>query len=157
MRRGSGYLFVFTWVALTAAAYAFILTRDERGTSMTGLLLAALGVIGGAASLLNALAIFIMLMSGLMIFNAHPRLYWGEYGANFDSAWFEIGSDSQGKGMLRVGGGLDLGEKAFAPRRLAEALEVVASKRQLLLHHSTSPAHRMRASVASRSSTLKPR
>ena len=34
-----------------------------------------------------------MLMSGLMIFNAHPRLYWGEYGANPDPAWLEIGSD----------------------------------------------------------------
>ena len=40
----------------------------------------------------NALAIFIMLMSGLMIFNAHPRLYWGEFGANPDAAWLELGS-----------------------------------------------------------------
>lgn len=40
---------------------------------------------------INALAVFVMLMSGLMIFNAHPRLYWGEYGANFDPAWLEIG------------------------------------------------------------------
>jgi thiosulfate reductase cytochrome b subunit len=40
----------------------------------------------------NALALLIMLMSGLMIFNAHPRLYWGEYGANPDAAWLEIGS-----------------------------------------------------------------
>jgi thiosulfate reductase cytochrome b subunit len=41
---------------------------------------------------INALAVFIMLMSGLMIFNAHPRLYWGEYGANPDHAWLSIGS-----------------------------------------------------------------
>ncbi len=40
----------------------------------------------------NALALFVMLLSGLMIFNAHPRLYWGHYGANYDPAWFEIGS-----------------------------------------------------------------
>jgi Ni/Fe-hydrogenase b-type cytochrome subunit len=39
---------------------------------------------------LNALSVFILLMSGLMIFNAHPRLYWGEYGANFDPAWLEL-------------------------------------------------------------------
>ena len=39
---------------------------------------------------INALAIVIMLMSGLMIFNAHPRLYWGEFGANPDNAWLEI-------------------------------------------------------------------
>ena len=40
----------------------------------------------------NALALFIMLMSGMMIFNAHPRLYWGEFGANPDTAWLQIGS-----------------------------------------------------------------
>lgn len=39
---------------------------------------------------LNALTIFVMLMSGLMIFNAHPRLYWGEFGANFDHAWLTL-------------------------------------------------------------------
>lgn len=31
-----------------------------------------------------------MLMSGLMILNAHPRMYWGEFGANFDPAWLEV-------------------------------------------------------------------
>lgn len=36
----------------------------------------------------NAVAITVMLMSGLMISNAHPHLYWGEYGANLDHAWF---------------------------------------------------------------------
>jgi len=40
---------------------------------------------------INALSIFVMLMSGMMIFNAHPRLYWGHYGANLDFAWLEIG------------------------------------------------------------------
>jgi Ni/Fe-hydrogenase b-type cytochrome subunit len=38
----------------------------------------------------NALAILILIPSGLMIFNAHPRLYWGHYGANFDHAWLEL-------------------------------------------------------------------
>ena len=41
----------------------------------------------------NVVAFVIMLMSGLMIFNAHPRLHWGDYGANYDPAWLEIGSD----------------------------------------------------------------
>ncbi len=50
----------------------------------------------------NVLAVFIMLMSGLMIFNAHPRLYWGQYGANQDLAWLEIGS-TRHEGYLRVG------------------------------------------------------
>lgn len=51
---------------------------------------------------LNALTVFVMLMSGLMIFNAHPRLYWGHYGANADPAWLEIGSDAS-DGYLRIG------------------------------------------------------
>lgn len=40
---------------------------------------------------INALTIVVMLMSGLMILNAHPRLYWGEYGANADQAWLVLG------------------------------------------------------------------
>ena len=39
----------------------------------------------------NALTVIVMLMSGLMILNAHPRLYWGVYGANFDHAWLSLG------------------------------------------------------------------
>lgn len=38
----------------------------------------------------TVVTIFVMIGSGLMIFNAHPRLYWGEYGANFDQAWLEL-------------------------------------------------------------------
>lgn len=38
----------------------------------------------------NAVAIFVMLMSGLGIFNAHPMLYWGQYGANLDKAWLTL-------------------------------------------------------------------
>ncbi|HAN64255.1 MAG TPA: hypothetical protein DCQ79_10435, partial [Rhizobiales bacterium] len=52
--------------------------------------------------LVNALTVFIMLMSGLMIFNAHPRLYWGKYGANHETPWLEIGS-SEGRGFVRLG------------------------------------------------------
>jgi len=38
----------------------------------------------------NALCVFLVLMSGLQIFNAHPRLYWGKYGANTDRAVLDI-------------------------------------------------------------------
>lgn len=38
----------------------------------------------------NALAVIVMLMSGFMIFNAHPHLYWGAYGANRDASWLDI-------------------------------------------------------------------
>ena len=51
----------------------------------------------------NAAALVILLMSGLMIFNAHPRLYWGEYGANFDTAWLEIGATASDRGLMRIG------------------------------------------------------
>ncbi|WP_439568398.1 cytochrome b/b6 domain-containing protein [Sphingopyxis sp.] len=51
---------------------------------------------------LNAVTLLVLLMSGLMIFNAHPRLYWGEYGANFDRAWLVIGSTAD-SGYLRIG------------------------------------------------------
>lgn len=50
----------------------------------------------------NALTLLVMVMSGLMIFNAHPRLYWGQYGANADPAWLEIGARSEA-GYLRIG------------------------------------------------------
>ncbi|MCT8002869.1 cytochrome b/b6 domain-containing protein [Sphingomonas sanguinis] len=38
----------------------------------------------------NAVAVLILLGSGLGISNAHPRLYWGRYGANFDPAWWSL-------------------------------------------------------------------
>jgi len=50
----------------------------------------------------TAITMFVMLMSGLMIFNAHPRLYWGQYGANPDTPWLQIGSDGE-HGLLQVG------------------------------------------------------
>ncbi|MHC9418916.1 cytochrome b/b6 domain-containing protein [Sphingomonas citri] len=39
---------------------------------------------------LNAIAVFVLIGSGLGISNAHPRLYWGRYGANFDHAWAQV-------------------------------------------------------------------
>jgi len=39
---------------------------------------------------INAITIFIMIGSGLMIFNAHPHLYWGNYGANADHPWLSL-------------------------------------------------------------------
>jgi thiosulfate reductase cytochrome b subunit len=38
----------------------------------------------------NVLVISLLLMSGLNIFNAHPRLYWGAAGADFDRPWLEM-------------------------------------------------------------------
>ncbi len=39
---------------------------------------------------LNVICLYVLFSSGLGIFNAHPRLYWGQYGANFDHAWLEL-------------------------------------------------------------------
>lgn len=39
---------------------------------------------------INAVVVIVMLMSGLMILNAHPRLYWGHFGANSDAAWLVL-------------------------------------------------------------------
>ncbi|MTJ05607.1 MAG: DUF4405 domain-containing protein [Sediminimonas qiaohouensis] len=50
----------------------------------------------------NVVTFVIMFMSGLMIFNAHPSLYWGSYGANPDYAWLQIGAEN-GAGYLRIG------------------------------------------------------
>jgi thiosulfate reductase cytochrome b subunit len=50
----------------------------------------------------NVVTLVIMLMSGLMIFNAHPRLYWGKYGANPDYSWLQIGAANDA-GYLRIG------------------------------------------------------
>ena len=38
----------------------------------------------------TAVAIFVLIGSGAMIFNAHPHLYWGQYGANFDQPWLSL-------------------------------------------------------------------
>jgi len=55
---------------------------------------------------INVLCFSIMLMSGLQIFNAHPRLYWGKYGADTDHAFIVIGSHKQVDGLhgfFRIG------------------------------------------------------
>jgi thiosulfate reductase cytochrome b subunit len=51
---------------------------------------------------INAVTLLTLLMSGLMIFNAHSRLYWGQYGANNDAAWLQI-YDQNERGFLQVG------------------------------------------------------
>jgi thiosulfate reductase cytochrome b subunit len=55
---------------------------------------------------LNAFFFALLLMSGAQIFNAHPRLHWGQFGADADPAWLAIESvhDAAGwHGRLRLG------------------------------------------------------
>lgn len=47
---------------------------------------------------INALAIFLMIGSGLNIFNAHPMLYWGQKGSELDHPFLAIGSSGSGAG-----------------------------------------------------------
>jgi thiosulfate reductase cytochrome b subunit len=42
---------------------------------------------------LNVFCLSLLLLSGLQIFNAHPELYWGQYGADGDPAVLTIGSE----------------------------------------------------------------
>lgn len=57
---------------------------------------------------INVLCLSVLLMSGLNIFNAHPHLYWGQYGANFDKPVMEMvvdqAPDGSSVGVTRIGG-----------------------------------------------------
>lgn len=48
----------------------------------------------------NVLALSLLLMSGLQIFNAHPRLYWGPFGADADIPILEMTSKPAADGGL---------------------------------------------------------
>ena len=50
--------------------------------------------------LVNAAVIFLMIGSGLNIFNAHPRLYWGQKGDAYDPALASIGARAGPSGAL---------------------------------------------------------
>src|SRR3954465_6016849 len=55
---------------------------------------------------INVLCLSFLLLSGLQIFNAHPELYWGHYGANQDRSFIAIGAVEDGdtiKGVTRIG------------------------------------------------------
>ncbi|GGC45789.1 cytochrome b/b6 domain-containing protein [Chelatococcus reniformis] len=55
---------------------------------------------------LNVICLMFLLLSGLQIFNAHPSLYWGQYGANADQPFIDIGAVRDGdriRGVTRIG------------------------------------------------------
>jgi thiosulfate reductase cytochrome b subunit len=56
---------------------------------------------------INVFCISLLLMSGLQIFNAHPHLYWGQYGADADKAFIELvaetGARGEAIGVTRIG------------------------------------------------------
>ncbi len=67
------------------------------------------GVVTRLCHWINVACIGFLIASGLNIFNAHPSLYWGNFGADADDnrRWFEIGAmdDAAGKavGITRIG------------------------------------------------------
>src|SRR3954462_8148740 len=55
---------------------------------------------------INVFCFSLLLMTGAQIFNAHPRLYWGQYGADNDYAWLSVDSLRSGhqwRGVVRLG------------------------------------------------------
>jgi thiosulfate reductase cytochrome b subunit len=55
---------------------------------------------------INVLALVLLLMSGLQIFNAHPALYWGAK-SHFDRPWLAVGAVERGgrpAGITRIAG-----------------------------------------------------
>jgi thiosulfate reductase cytochrome b subunit len=55
---------------------------------------------------INVLCLTLLLLSGLQIFNAHPALYWGRYGANNDPSILSIDAEEEGetiRGVTRIG------------------------------------------------------
>ena len=51
----------------------------------------------------NVVALLVLLMSGLQIFNAHPHLYWGQQ-STFGHGWFGAGAYQSGGALHGVGG-----------------------------------------------------
>ncbi|CAN5316249.1 cytochrome b/b6 domain-containing protein [soil metagenome] len=49
---------------------------------------------------INAISLFLLLMSGLQIFNAHPALYWGQK-STFASPWLSMTGEADKAGGLR--------------------------------------------------------
>jgi thiosulfate reductase cytochrome b subunit len=55
---------------------------------------------------INVFCFSLLLMTGAQIFNAHPRLYWGQYGADNDHSWLSLDSlqgDAGLRGVVHLG------------------------------------------------------
>ena len=61
------------------------------------------GLVTRVTHWINAFAVTVLLMAWLQIFNAHPRLYWGEYGSTHDTPILMTQGEA-GRGELIVGG-----------------------------------------------------
>lgn len=66
------------------------------------------GFVVRIAHWINLTALLLLLMSGLQIFNAYPRLHFGAFGADADKAWLEISAEKtdtpDARGYVSVAG-----------------------------------------------------
>lgn len=81
---------------------------EERGSPAAPYLWHRHALVTRITHWITVVAIAFLLGSGLNIFNAHPALYWGAYGADADDdrRWLEIGAinvDGQTRGVTRIG------------------------------------------------------
>ena len=81
---------------------------------------------------INALAILFLLGSGLNIFNAHPRLYWGQYGADADTPFLSLNSVDEADGSpavsLRLVPGISTPQAFWAGRSITANIAHVAGQ-----------------------------
>lgn len=80
--------------------------NDMQTTQPSAILIRRHSVVTRISHWINVLCLSILLMTGLQIFNAYPALHWGQYGANDDPSFVEIGSEGEGetlRGFLQIG------------------------------------------------------
>src|ERR1700680_1443736 len=80
-------------------------SMDTRSQPVVSTMVLRHSLLARVAHWTNALAMAVLLMSGLQILNAHPSLYWGQTGFEPDDAWLKIISDEKAtpQGMLQIG------------------------------------------------------
>jgi thiosulfate reductase cytochrome b subunit len=82
------------------------MATTDAGMTSGGTLFYRHGLLVRLSHWVNVLCMTVLLYSGLQIFNAHPALYWGQYGADNDPSFISMEAEQEGdglKGVTRVG------------------------------------------------------
>jgi thiosulfate reductase cytochrome b subunit len=83
------------------------MATTDAGMASGGTLFYRHGLLVRLSHWVNVLCMTVLLYSGLQIFNAHPALYWGQYGADNDPSFISMEAEQEGdalKGVTRIGG-----------------------------------------------------
>lgn len=83
------------------------MATTDAGMTSGGTLFYRHGLLVRLSHWVNVLCMTVLLYSGLQIFNAHPALYWGQYGADDDPSFISMEAEQEGnalKGVTRIGG-----------------------------------------------------